>query len=226
MIVTIDGPVATGKSTVAKKVAERLGYIHFDTGAIYRCVTAFCLKHKIPYQNLTILNEALKDFTFEIVLKNGIKHYFVDGEDVTDHIRGEAVTKEVSHVSAIKLVREKLVSWQREWAKKEGNAVFEGRDLGSIVFPKAELKIYLTGSDEVRSLRRYNEMVQKFPEKTFTLPGVLSDLRERDYLDMTRTVSPLIKAEDAVEIDTSSLTADQVVDQIVDLAHARGAKDR
>jgi cytidylate kinase len=221
MIITIDGPVATGKSTVAKKVAEKLGFIHFDTGAIYRCVTAFLLKHKVSYQNETILNQVLKDFSFEIVVKNGIKHYFVEGDDVTQFIRGEEVTKEVSHVAAIKQIREKLVTWQREWAKKDTNAVFEGRDLGSVVFPHAQLKIYLTGSDEVRARRRYEEMVHKFPEKTFNLNGVLSDLKERDHLDMTRSISPLRKAPDAIEIDTSNLSVDEVVQEIVNLAGKR-----
>ncbi len=224
MIITVDGPVATGKSTVAKRVAEKLGFIHFDTGAMYRCLTAYLLNNKIDYNDPIALAKALNDFTFEITLIKGQKHYFVEKEDVTNLIRSDAVNKEVSHVAAIKTVREKLVSWQRAWGNKGKSSVFEGRDLGSIVFPKADLKIYLSGSDEVRSKRRYNEMITKFPDQTFTLDQVLVDLKERDRLDMTRTVSPLVKARDAVEIDTSNLTVEQVADQIVKLAEKRQKK--
>jgi len=224
MIITVDGPVATGKSTVAKLVAEKLGFIHFDTGAMYRCLTAYVLKHHIDYKDPAELAKALNDFTFEITLKNGQKRYFVENQDVTDFIRSDAVNREVSHVSAIKAVREKLVSWQREWANKGKSSVFEGRDLGSVVFPKADLKIYLTGSDSVRSERRYKEMVAKFPDQTFTLDRVLEDLKERDRLDMTREVSPLVKARDAIEIDTSHLSIDEVTDKIVALANKREKK--
>jgi len=224
MIITVDGPVATGKSTVARKVAEKLGFIHFDTGAMYRCLTVYLLKHKVNYSDPAALAEALKGFTFEISLVKGQKHYFVENVDVTDLIRSDNVNKEVSHVAAIKTVREKLVSWQREWGNKGKSSVFEGRDLGSVVFPKADLKIYLTGSDEVRSERRYKEMVGKFPDQTFTLDQVLVDLKERDRLDMTRPVSPLVKARDAIEIDTSHLTADEVADEIVKLAQKRQKK--
>lgn len=224
MIITIDGPVATGKSTVAKRVADKLGFIHFDTGAMYRSFTAYVLKHRIAYQDAKLLENALRTFTFEIALQKGIKRYIVDKEDVTDLIRGDAVTKEVSHVAALKEVREHLVRWQREWAEKGANAVFEGRDLGSVVFPTAKLKIFLSGSDGVRAKRRYEEMIKKFPDQSFSLHGTLEDLKERDRLDTTRAVSPLIKANNAIEIDTSDLTIDEVVDEIVKLAKERGAE--
>ena len=118
MIITIDGPVATGKSTVAKQVAEKLGFIHFDTGAMYRCLTYYLLKHQVDYNDPQALAKSLNSFTFEISLIKGQKHYFVENEDVTNLIRSDKVNKEVSHVAAIKPVREKLVTWQREWGKK------------------------------------------------------------------------------------------------------------
>ena len=142
MIITIDGPVATGKSTIAKKLAESIGFIFFDTGAMYRTVTYGILKHGIDIDNLEQLNEFLKNFKIDIKVVYRDRHYYFENEDITQKIRGEEVTSAVSKVSAKKAVRDKLVSIQRELA--EGvNAVFEGRDMGSVVFPDAALKIFL-----------------------------------------------------------------------------------
>lgn len=217
MIITIDGPIATGKSTIAKRLAREIGFIFFDTGAMYRCLTYSVLKNHINVDDANALQEFLKNFQFEIKIKHGERYYFVDGEDVTLKIRGEEVTSNVSKVSAILAVREKLVNLQREMAVGV-NAVFEGRDMGTIVFPNAELKIFLTGRPEVRAARRFEELRAKFPNETMslTLEKVLEDITARDLYDTQREVSPLCQAPDACVIDTSDLTLEEIILKILE----------
>lgn len=226
MIITIDGPIATGKSTIARRVAEKLGFIHFDTGAMYRCLTYSLIKHQTDFKNSEDLQTFLDHFTFEIKLVNGHKRYFIEGEEVSDQIRGEQVTRAVSEVSAIKAVRKKLVALQQSWA--EGvDAVFEGRDLGTDVFPKAELKIFLTGRTEVRAKRRYEELCQKFPLETkkLTLEQTIEEINRRDLYDSTREISPLRQAADAFIVDTSDLTIDEVVNKILELKNTHQGEE-
>ncbi len=212
MIITIDGSVATGKSTIAKKVADALGYIFFDTGAMYRCATYGIIKQNIPLDDPEKLQEFLDKFEFDMKIRRGDKCYYVSEENVTNVIRGDEVTSKVSEIAAIPQVREKLVSIQRELAKGV-NAVFEGRDMGTVVFPDADLKIFLTGRPEVRAERRMKELKEKFPETSdkLTLEKILEQINRRDHYDSTRKVSPLKQAEDAHIIDTSDLTPDEVV---------------
>lgn len=222
MIITIDGPVATGKSTIAKRVAELLGYIYLDTGAMYRCLTYGILSKNISPDDPNALKSILEAFQFEFRMVKGERHYFVDGQDVTLEIRSPEVTAAVSKISAIKQVREKLVTIQRALADTV-NAVCEGRDLGTVVFPNADLKIFLTGKDEVRAQRRLEEFRAKFPDKTetLTLKQAIQEIVERDRYDSTRENSPLTKAGDAIEIDTTNLTIPQVVAKILDLVDKR-----
>jgi len=217
MIITIDGQIATGKSTVAKKLAHDIGYIYFDTGATYRCMTHAVLKKKVNIDNPAELAQFLKDFTFNIKIKHGDRFYFVDGEDVTLVIRGEAVTHEVSKVSSLKAVRENLVALQREWAVGV-NAVFEGRDMGTVVFPQADVKVFLTGRPEVRAQRRLDELKAKFPEenKNLSLEKATEEINRRDTLDTTREISPLLQAQGAFVVDTSDLTIDEIVYKILE----------
>lgn len=217
MIITIDGPVATGKSTIAKKLAESLGFIYFDTGAMYRALTYALIKHKINFDDLEELRKFLERFTFNIRVHRGEKHYFVDNEDVTLQIRRSEVTNQVSKIAAIPLVREKLVAIQRELSNGV-NAVFEGRDMGTVVFPNASLKIFLTGSPEIRAKRRFEELISKFPEmkETLTMQQVLEEITQRDIFDSTRENSPLKQAEDAFLVDTTGLTPDEVVFHILE----------
>lgn len=217
MIITIDGPIATGKSTIAKEVAREVGYIYFDTGAMYRCLTYGLLKNHIDLNDPVALTTYLKDFKFVMKLKQGEKHYFVDDEDVTDKIRLIQVTSTVSKVSAIKEVREKLVALQREMALGV-NAVFEGRDMGTVVFPKAEIKIFLTGRPEVRAKRRFEELRKFYPEQTMglTLEQTIEEINKRDAYDTTREISPLRQAEDALVIDTSDRTIPEIVQLILE----------
>lgn len=216
MIITIDGSIATGKSTVAKKLAEQMGYIYYDTGAMYRCLTYGLLQNNINLDDLEAINEYLKTFPFDIKIHHQKKHYYVGKEDVTDKIRNAEVTSHVSKVAAIGAVRDKLVTLQREFAVGV-NAVFEGRDMGTVVFPDAILKVYLIGRPEARAKRRFEELKIKFPEDTMdlTLEKVLEDINQRDTSDLTREHSPLKQAEEACVVDTSDLNPDEVVLQIL-----------
>lgn len=217
MIITIDGPIATGKSSVAKRLAEKLGFIYFDTGAMYRCITYGILKHKIDIDDKKQLQEFLDNFELNIKMYRGEKCYLFEGTDVTMQIRGEAVTAAVSRISAIGAVRDKLVVLQREMAIGV-NAVFEGRDMGTTVFPHADLKIFLTGRTEVRAQRRFDELRTKFPEETakLTLEQGMADIARRDTYDATRAISPLRQAEDAFVVDTSDFTVEEIVYKILE----------
>ena len=217
MIITIDGPVGTGKSTIAKQLANRIRFIFFDTGAMYRTLTYSYLKKGFDLNDKSRLNTFLDTFLFDIKMRDGEKQYFLADEDVTQKIRTQEVTNWVSKIAAIEEVRKKLVTIQRQFS--EGvNAVFEGRDMGTVVFPEADLKIYLTGKAEVRAKRRFDEMMEKFPEesKNLTFEKVLRDVNERDKQDSERTLSPLKKADDAFIIDTSELSIAEVIDTILE----------
>jgi cytidylate kinase len=217
MIITIDGPVATGKSTIAKKLAESVGFIFFDTGAMYRTLTYGILKHHVNIDNLEELGQFLKNFHLDIKVIKKERAYFFEGEEVTQKIRSEEVTAAVSKVSASKAVRDKLVAVQRELAVGV-NAVFEGRDMGTVVFPDAAVKVFLTGRNEVRAKRRYDELISRFPEEAthLTLEKCLEDINKRDHYDSTRDCSPLKQAENAFVIDTSDLSVDEIVFKILE----------
>jgi CMP/dCMP kinase len=212
MIITIDGAVATGKSSVAKQLAKSLGYIFFDTGAMYRSMAYGILHDNIDIHDEKQLKKYLDSFDFDMKIKQGEKHYYVDGKDVTTIIRGLDVTEKVSEVAAIPMVREKLIAIQREYSWGV-NAVFEGRDMGTVVFPDADLKIFLTGNPEVRAERRLKELKDRFPDLAdqLTYEKVLEDLNKRDQFDTSRQISPLVAAEDAYIIDTSELSLEEVV---------------
>lgn len=217
MLITIDGAVGTGKSTIAKKLAEKLAFIFFDTGAMYRCITYGVILHHINFEDANALRDFLRSFTFDINIYRGEKRYIVEDKDVSDEIRGDAVTKLVSKVSAIPMVREKLVALQREFAVGV-NAIFEGRDLGSVVFPNADVKVYLTGRPEVRAKRRFEELRTKFPKETenLTIEKTLEEINQRDLQDSTREHSPLKQPENAFVIDTSDLSVDEIVFKILE----------
>jgi cytidylate kinase len=219
MIITIDGPSGTGKTTVARRVADQLGFVYFDTGAMYRCFTWFVLEHGVKVDDLSAIKELLDKFAFNIVEKNGVKYYFVGEHDVTEIIRSRPVTAHVSAVAALREVRASLLGNQHRFAQKR-NALFEGRDLGTVVFPHAEVKIFLTADPAIRAERRLNEILEKRPEEAATLDRtqMLTDIQRRDEHDSTREVAPLRCPPDALQIDTSHLSIDQVVDQIVKYA--------
>jgi CMP/dCMP kinase len=221
MIITIDGPVATGKSAVAKKLAEAIGFIFFDTGAMYRTLTYGILKHRIDIHQPEQLQHFLDEFKIDIKIVRHERMYFFEGENITKNIRENEVTQAVSEVSAIKAVREKLSTLQREMAVGV-NAVFEGRDMGTVVFPDADLKIFLTGRNEVRAKRRYKELKEKYPD--LTLEKCLENIMKRDTYDSTREHAPLHQAEDAYVIDTSDLSIEEVVYQILEYKDSQKTK--
>lgn len=217
MIITIDGPVATGKSTIAKKLAREIGFIYYDTGAIYRSVTYALMKNDLDLNDEERLQDYLDNFPFDIIIHKGEKHYFIEDEDITTKIRLPDVTAYVSEVSANAQVRLKLLSIQRDLSMGV-NAVFEGRDMGTTVFPHAELKIFLTGRPEVRAKRRFEEMKNQYKEVSadLTFEKMLEEINKRDMYDASRDLSPLRQAEDALVIDTSDLNLDEIVYKILE----------
>jgi len=220
MIITIDGPSGTGKSTVAKKVAAILGFAFFDTGAMYRAVAWDLLQKNIPMDDATAIQEVLQNFQYEIHDVAGQKHYIVNGVDVTEVIRTPEVTAQASSIAVLPDVREAMWKIQRHFAQGI-DAVFEGRDMGSSVFPQAEAKIFLTARPEIRAERRYQEWAAKQKNSAFSKEQVLRELLERDERDSTRAYAPLLKPRDAKEIDTSDLDIDQVVSTIIDFVHKK-----
>lgn len=225
MIVTIDGPSGTGKTTIAKAVAEKLHMTYFDTGAMYRAVTLGLLSNNIALDDLPSIEKYLETFKFDIDFEDDEKHYFVNGEDVTREIRTQKVTTAVSQVSAIARVREALLEIQRAYGETKG-AVFEGRDLGSVVFSKARVKIFLDASPKVRAKRRLSEMLEKHPEdaKKFDLTQMEEELERRDTYDSSRKHAPLKCPKDALRIDTSELTVEEIVKKIIDYYRKKARK--
>lgn len=216
MIITIDGPAGTGKTTVAKRVAECLHFFYFDTGAMYRSVAWKIVREKIALSDLPRIEELLENLHFRIESKGKEKHYFVGDEEVTEEIRSQEITKMVSAVSALPVVRKSLLMIQRDFAKGR-NVVFEGRDMGSVVFPEAEVRIFLTARPEVRAQRRLDELLQKRPEDAegLDLEKMREELMRRDELDSTRAIAPLKCPEGAYVVDTSDLSIDEVIGEIL-----------
>ncbi len=209
MIIAIDGPSGTGKTTIAKKVAAKLKYNYFDTGAMYRAVTYAAMQQGIEVTDVERLEVLLETFHFDI--QNG-EHYFANGEDVTEAIRTPEVTKNVSAIAALPKVRDTLLRIQREFGQAH-HAVFEGRDIGTVVFPDAECKIFLTANAAVRAKRRFLELKDKYVG--MKEQEVMLAIQTRDHLDSTRKIAPLKQAKDAHLIDTSNLTIDQVVEEVL-----------
>ena len=211
MIVTIDGHAGTGKSCVAKIVANKLNFTYYDTGAMYRAITYLVIQNKVPI-NKNIIKGLLKTWSFKITINKNAYNYIVNGEDVSEQIRSLKVTQLVSEISALDYVRKALLKMQRKLGKNS-NAVFEGRDMGTVVFPHAEVKIFLTATAEIRAKRRYLELKNK--TKT-SLQKVLDDIIRRDNYDTSRKTSPLKPAKDAFFVDSSCLSIDDVVNIIMD----------
>lgn len=218
--IAIDGPAGSGKSTIAKLVASKFGYIYIDTGAMYRAITLKALLHKISTADEESLTRIAEETEILLKYDSGRMRLFLDGVEVTDEIRSLEVTDNVSAVAAIPGVRKALVKLQQKMSLS-GGVVMDGRDIGTVVLPHAELKIFLTASVEERSKRRWLELKEK---------GIDMDLNElkeqivrRDYFDSHRETDPLCQASDAILMDTTSLSIDQVVRQVYEMAIARGA---
>lgn len=216
IVIAIDGYSACGKSTTAKEVAKILGYRYIDSGAMYRAVTLYFIDHHIALTNQKEVTAALDAIriTFQVNSK-GVSETFLNGLNVEDRIRDMSVSSQVSQVSALREVRLAMVSQQRKLGKHKG-IVMDGRDIGSVVFPDAELKLFLTANLEIRAFRRQRELLAK--GELVEIDKILENLVERDRIDSTRKESPLIRAEGSIEIDTSFVTIDEQVDEVVRLA--------
>lgn len=216
--IAIDGPAGAGKSTIAKQVARRENLIYIDTGAMYRAMSLLMLQNGIPLNDAEKIGQECSRAQIDISYKNGEQAVFLNGENVDAFLREERVGNAASAVSAVPRVRERLVQLQRELAES-ADVVMDGRDIGTVVLPDADLKIFLTASSRVRAERRYRELQEKGIEAD--LKTIQRDIEERDHRDMTRETSPLRQAEDAVVIDSSMMTVDEVIQNILDLIQSR-----
>ena len=208
MIIAIDGPAASGKSTSAKLLAKELGYLYLDTGAMYRCIAFSILENKIDISNQDSLTKFLKIFEIDLKKINKNLSFFVNGKNVTNKIRKSDVSQKVSEVSAIPIIREYMVRIQRSFTKNN-SCVMEGRDIGTVVFPNAEFKFFFIANDEVRAKRRQLELESLGEKKS--LVNLMHEIKKRDKFDSERGHSPLRKAFNAIEVDTTNMTIDEQV---------------
>ena len=212
--VAIDGPAGAGKSTIAKLVARKKGYIYVDTGAMYRGLAIHFLNQGIAPDDIAGIEKACQDAQVTIGYEEGQQQIYLNGKNVTDRLREEEVGNLASRTSAIPQVRAKLLELQKDLAASE-DVIMDGRDIGTCVLPQADVKIYLTASSKTRALRRYKELCEK--GITCNLDEIEADIVERDRRDMTREIAPLKQAEDAVLVDSSEMTIEEVVDKIISL---------
>lgn len=221
-MIAIDGPAASGKSTTARRVAERLGYMYIDTGAMYRAATLAVLRAGIDPDDRHEVEELASRTTIRLERNpDGMLRTLLDGEDVSTAIRSYDVTEHVSAVSSYPRVREHLVELQQRMGET-GGVVLDGRDIGTVVFPDADVKVFMVADLRARAERRHAELSSD--ESKTDIGGLEADLRRRDHLDSTRALSPLTKADDAIEIDTSYMSIDDQVEKVLDLAEQKGAR--
>ncbi|MBO4561872.1 MAG: (d)CMP kinase [Bacteroidaceae bacterium] len=224
IIIAMDGHSSCGKSTMAKTLAKKIGYTYIDTGAMYRAVTLYAMRHGFIGKNgidEESLRRELPNIKISFGHADGLQYTMLNGENVEREIRGMEVSGNVSPISAIGFVREAMVELQREMGKS-GAIIMDGRDIGTTVFPNAELKIFVTASDEIRARRRFDEMTAKGDNPVYE--DVLKNVRERDYIDSHRAVSPLRKADDAIVLDNSHMTFEEQDEWLMN-QYLRAAKD-
>lgn len=212
MIIAIDGYSSCGKSTVARALAEKLGYTYVDSGAMYRAVTYFLMNEDIDLTDLTAIRAALRDIHIEFQQVQGSPRVILNDEDITDNIREMRISEVVSEVSAIKEVRQAMVAQQQRMAANR-NIVMDGRDIGTAVFPQAQVKIFMMADPKIRADRRYRELHNA--GKDISLEEIFENLAHRDYQDTTRKESPLIRAEDAIVLDNSDMTQEQQLNFVI-----------
>lgn len=218
--IAIDGPAGAGKRTIAKAAAARLNFIYIDTGAMYRAMALYFVREGFSsFSDEPALQSICAQASVTIRYEEGIQQVILNGENVSTQIRTEEVGKQASIISSYLPVRQKLVELQQQLAK-EANVIMDGRDIGTCVLPKAQVKIYLTASTEVRARRRFQELKAKGQE--CSLEEIQKEIEDRDYRDMHREHSPLSQAEDAVLVDTSAMTIEQVIDRIIQIAGEKG----
>ena len=219
--IAIDGPSGTGKSTTAKILAKDLSFIYIDTGAMYRAVGLYCVKNNIDIEDEETIKNNLDNIDINIFYKDGTQEIELNHEIVSKEIRENHISHCASVVSQYKDVREKLVSLQQDLAKKN-SVIMDGRDIGTVVLPDADLKIYLIASDEERAKRRYKELLEKGQDVEYDT--ILKELKERDYRDSHRENSPLKRADDAIELDNTNMTIEEVVNKVKELFNKKVGK--
>lgn len=216
--VAIDGPAGAGKSTIARTAAQALGYIYVDTGALYRAVGVYSLRRGFDTKNADTVAGTLSDICVELKFIGGVQHVFLNGEDVSEEIRTPEASMAASDVSAVPAVRQFLFDLQRNIAK-QNDCIMDGRDIGTVVLPRAQVKIFLTASPEARAMRRYRELQAKGAADTFE--EVLADLKQRDYNDSHRAVAPLKPAENSILVDTTELNLEESVKKVIAVIQER-----
>ena len=220
MIVAIDGPAASGKSTAAIGVAKALDITHLDTGSMYRAVTYGLISNQISFKDTKSIKEFLESLKLKFFNSKKVTSLILNDTNVTDLIRSNSISKNVSEVSALKIVRDFMVEIQRQMASDK-DCILEGRDIGTVVFPNADFKFFITADEKSRAERRLIELVRSGDRNASELNDVLDDLKVRDLKDSTRNHSPLIKAKDALVIDTTYLTINEVIDKIVNTVNQK-----
>ena len=220
-VVAIDGPAGSGKGTVTKLVAERLGLVNIDTGAMYRCVTLMCLENNIDHTQIDEINKILDKIEIEIRNEDCNQTFYLNGRNVTKEIRYENVNKNVAKFAAVKEIRDKVTPMQRAMGEKQ-DIIMEGRDITTVVFPNADVKIFLDCSVEERANRRYKQNLEKNIECTYE--EVLANIIERNKLETERETAPLIKAEDAIAIDSTNMSIEEVVAEIIRIINEKRGK--
>ena len=217
--IAIDGPAGAGKSTIARRLAKELGFYYVDTGAIYRTVAYFLDLWGVSPKDVDGVRRYIDELTVEICYdEDGVQHMIMNGMDVTDDIRTQDISQKASLVSAHAVVREMLLDMQRDVAKKH-NVIMDGRDIGTVVLPKADVKIFLTASAEVRTKRRCDELTAKGHKVDFN--KVLKEIQQRDYQDTHREIAPLKMARDSIKVDTSELDINGVIAAILDIVRSK-----
>lgn len=213
-VIAIDGPAGVGKGTITKRVADELGLITIDTGATYRCVTVAVVENNIKLNEIDKITELLKNIKIEFVLENGKQKVFLDGKDVTSRIREDEINNLVSPVSSIKEVRDEMTKLQRKLAEGK-NVVMEGRDIGTVVFPNADVKIFLDASLEERAMRRYRQNQETGIDKELSYEEVYESIKNRDYNDRNKPIGALKQAEDAILVDTTGKEIEENTAQVI-----------
>lgn len=212
--IAIDGPAGAGKSTISKKVSNNIGFVYIDTGALYRAIGYYAVSNGIDPKDSKKVSEFLKGINISLDFIDGKQCVLIDGIDVSDKIRTPEISMAASNVSAIPKVREFLLDLQKNIALKN-NVVMDGRDIGTVVLPNADIKIFLTASIEERAKRRYNDLIKK--DKNIKFQYVLNDVKQRDYNDSSRAIAPLKPADDAIIVDTTGESLEQSVERLLSL---------
>lgn len=215
--VAIDGPAGAGKSSIARAAAKELGFVYVDTGALYRAVGVYGLRNGIDNKNAEAVAGMLPHISVELKFRDGVQHVYLNGEDVSEEIRTPPASMAASDVSAVPAVRQFLFDLQRDIAAKN-DCIMDGRDIGTVVLPNAQVKIFLTASPEARAMRRYKELQEKGAKDTYE--EVLADLLQRDYNDSHRAVAPLKPAEDSITVDNSGLSLEDSIEQVLSVIRA------